>query len=294
MYKIWLVLSVLGLLISCQAENAPTNRELDQLKNDFLTEIQTDSILNAEEIPDSIRTTYKKDSINGTYIPFNLYDSFVQIDSFFSDSTKLKIKQQTELEFLGHHHFGLGMWMRNNWGLWKGSRLWLYFYNKGVPHPDNISTLILTSYHRKVNDKQINFTDEVNEIVESIKEAKKLDNKIRSLGAQISSKYQIGDSITFEMPIDEDAKGTFLYGCPPSLISLPRTDSMLQIRGLVKNKRFIENDSVAAFTIEVLDLSRTDLEIMLNKKGIGDEIEFPAYDLYVTNTDTNSHIPNNK
>jgi hypothetical protein len=44
------------------------------------------------------------------------------------------------------YHFGLGMWMRNNWGLWSGSRLAKWFAAKGVHHPDDMSGIILGAY----------------------------------------------------------------------------------------------------------------------------------------------------
>ena len=39
------------------------------------------------------------------------------------------------------------MWLRNNWGLWSGSRLERYFYARGVYHPDNMSGAILEYYY---------------------------------------------------------------------------------------------------------------------------------------------------
>lgn len=99
---------------------------------------------------------FQADSIDGVYIPMNLEDCFKQIDSFLDDSTKLKIKQWTEDEFMGNAHMGFGMWMRNNWGLWKGSRLSNYFNEMGVFHPDDMSGIILATYHRYLLGKPLN------------------------------------------------------------------------------------------------------------------------------------------
>lgn len=52
----------------------------------------------------------------------------------------------------GEVHFGPGMWMRNNWGLWSDqSRLKQYFDSGGVYAADSISSLIVTSYWRYLN-----------------------------------------------------------------------------------------------------------------------------------------------
>lgn len=42
---------------------------------------------------------------------------------------------------------GLGMWMRNNWRLWAGSRLQKYFLVRGIRHPDDMSGVILEYYY---------------------------------------------------------------------------------------------------------------------------------------------------
>ncbi|MEO0872720.1 MAG: DUF6794 domain-containing protein [Pseudomonadota bacterium] len=40
-------------------------------------------------------------------------------------------------------HFGLGMWLRNNWGLWGGSPLQSSLVEQGFVHPDDMSAAIL-------------------------------------------------------------------------------------------------------------------------------------------------------
>ena len=104
---------------------------------------------------------YTTDSLNGVYIPKDLEDCFKQIDSFWADSTKTEIKQWTEEEFCRRAHFGFGMWMRNNWGLWRGSRLSKCFNEMGIFHPDDMSGIILTSYHRYLTEKEIKLEEQI-------------------------------------------------------------------------------------------------------------------------------------
>jgi hypothetical protein len=108
---------------------------------------------------DKVRFT--TDSIRGVYIPKNLEDCFKQIDSFWDDSTKVKVKQWTEDEFRGRVHMGFGMWMRNNWQLWGGSRLSKYFNDFGIYHPDDMSGIILDSYHRYLTGKEIMLEEQI-------------------------------------------------------------------------------------------------------------------------------------
>lgn len=90
------------------------------------------------------------DSLAGVYIPIDLVDAHKELDEILSDSTKLQIKNGEQ------SHFGLGMWLRNNWGLWKGGRLRCFFVEKELFHPDHISSLIITSYQMKLNNQKTN------------------------------------------------------------------------------------------------------------------------------------------
>ncbi|MGV8139374.1 MAG: DUF6794 domain-containing protein [Mangrovibacterium sp.] len=103
----------------------------------------------------------KKDSIDGVYIPTDLNDCFKQIDSFWADSIKTQVRKMTEDEFTANAHFGIGLWMRNNWRFWGGSRLSKYFNVLGVFHPDDMSGIILTSYHRYLLGQDIKLEEQI-------------------------------------------------------------------------------------------------------------------------------------
>ena len=57
-------------------------------------------------------------------------------------------------------HFGLGRWLRNNWALWKGSKLSKHFNKHGVFHPDDMSAIILTAFWRNLNNKPLKLEEE--------------------------------------------------------------------------------------------------------------------------------------
>jgi len=144
------------------------NKGIHNFKKDVILEyyklllsdgyVKEDSILKSFKLKENklkkeIKQRMNADTIASIYIPKNLEDCFVQIDSFWDDSTKNKVREMTESEFMAGAHFGFGMWMRNNWGLWGGSRLSAYFAKRGIRHPDDMSGIILTSYYRKLKGK---------------------------------------------------------------------------------------------------------------------------------------------
>ncbi|MFZ1701882.1 MAG: DUF6794 domain-containing protein [Pyrinomonadaceae bacterium] len=86
------------------------------------------------------------ETVGGRYIPKDLRDAFVQLDKELPEVTRKEMVALSTRNDMIAYHRGLGMWMRNNWGLWGVSRLKKYFTDKGVIHPENMSTVVLFVY----------------------------------------------------------------------------------------------------------------------------------------------------
>ena len=67
------------------------------------------------------------------------------------------------------------MWIRNNWGLWKGSRLSKFFNEKGIYHPDDMSGIILDSYYRYLTGQEITLSEQIKYYQDYWEKAKKQD-----------------------------------------------------------------------------------------------------------------------
>lgn len=66
----------------------------------------------------------------------------------------------------GEYHFTLGMWLRNNWGLWKGeNELTDYFNSIGIYHADDMSGIILHCYVKMIRGDEIKFEDQINKYI---------------------------------------------------------------------------------------------------------------------------------
>jgi hypothetical protein len=81
----------------------------------------------------------------GNYVPTDLLDAMTELDRSLPRSGKRVVR---ELPEGGTHtlHMGLGMAMRNAWGLSRHSRLATYFEAHGVLHPDDMSAIVLEAY----------------------------------------------------------------------------------------------------------------------------------------------------
>ena len=72
-----------------------------------------------------------------------------------------EFKSENEDDIPGLYHMSIGMWMRNNWGLSGGSRLAKWFNTKGIYHPDDMSSIILLSFWRHLNQKPIELDNQI-------------------------------------------------------------------------------------------------------------------------------------
>jgi len=130
-----------------------------QLEKEYKKSKVMEISIEESELKNSDFTFYEY--YDGIYIPKDLNDCFSQIDKFWNDSIITEVLKMTEEEFIATSHFGIGLWIRNNWRLWGGSRLSKYFNELGVSHPDDMSGIILTSYYRKLNNQDIELEKQI-------------------------------------------------------------------------------------------------------------------------------------
>ncbi|MFZ1685684.1 MAG: DUF6794 domain-containing protein [Candidatus Zixiibacteriota bacterium] len=88
------------------------------------------------------------------YIPSDLNDCLAYLDTTLTPVDLDSLRQWHEDE-MPRAHMNLGLWLRNNWGLWKGSRLSEWFNKHDIWHPDDMSGIILTSYWRHLHNRPI-------------------------------------------------------------------------------------------------------------------------------------------
>lgn len=135
------------------------------------------------------------------YVPKNLNDAISFLDCQWSEKDKEDFKNKPEDDAVTELHFGTGQAIRNNWGLWKKgkNRLELFFKLRGISHPDDISSIILTSFHRHLNNKDIELKNQVKDYKEYWKKAKeRYKDEQRVLTEKLKNKYEnykIGDSV---------------------------------------------------------------------------------------------------
>lgn len=84
-----------------------------------------------------------------TFKPETLADCIEALEVLLSEEDLDRIDEMSEGEMTARLHSTLGRMIRNEWGLWKGSKLATHFREMGVHHADDMSGIILTSFWRE-------------------------------------------------------------------------------------------------------------------------------------------------
>ena len=93
-------------------------------------------------------------------VPRTLGECFVVLAKNLTPGDLDRMRKGSEEDMALYHH-GLGTWIRNAWGLWKGGALYQSFYAIGLRHPDDMSGVILTSFWRYLHDQPLRVQEQV-------------------------------------------------------------------------------------------------------------------------------------
>ena len=207
--------------------------------------------------------------------PESLEDAVIQLSKVLPDTTQQNILLMTEDEFTVGSHFGLGMWIRNNWIRRGGGKLVDDFLSKGIFHPDDMSGIILTCYYRQLHnqdwelDEQIkSYKDYWEEIAE--REKRKKDTALKNYG-----EFNTGDSITILMKVSIDEIGgrnAVIIESDNDWVFNPEND--LKILGVVKEKYFINDSSNVFFKVLIVKMNYPNTEILMQKVRVGEIKDF--------------------
>lgn len=159
-----------------------------------------------QKFAESEKIRYITDSLNGEYIPKDLEECINQLDYFWNDSLRNEIRKIDEFEFVTSGHMSIGMSIRNNWQLWGGSRLSLFFNENGIDHPDEMAEIILKYYHRHLMGIKV-----TNEMM-----IKDHDDYIKEIINKYMLEFPLGDTVYYRFPLgfsSSEQKQNYRDGC---------------------------------------------------------------------------------
>lgn len=209
--------------------------------------------------------------------PQNLDEVFMYLDKDWNALHRLQFKTMPESKAVASEHFSTGLWIRNNWI--RGKRnppLIKYFKSIGLYNPDDISGVILSSYHRKLNNKPLNLEVQVNEYTAYWKTFGDCESIARSQAVKIYTKHKVGDKITIRMSVyssEDGSRNATIFECPnPTWKFDPKKD--LQIEGVITDKYNTNAADNVFFKVHIDHANLKNLEVIGKPLIIGEELDF--------------------
>jgi hypothetical protein len=211
-----------------------------------------------------------------TTLPKNLDEAVSYLQQKWSNTELANFKNKPEQDAVTELHLSAGMWIRNNWV--HGDRdpaLTNYFDSLGIYHPDDISSIILTSLHRTLNQKDIQLDKQVESYKAYWKPIMDCQEKQKAEAVSIYKKFNEGDSITIYMPVDtaHGSRNAVFYNCPTPEWTFDKGKDLI-LKGTVTKKYFINDTANVFFTVNIKYMSRRDTQILMEQVKTGDEKSF--------------------
>ena len=162
--------------------------------------------------------------------PANLEEAVFHLMKIMPDSSQQNILLMSEDDFIAGSHFRLGMWIRNNWRLWRGGQLANDFKSRGIFHPDDMSGIILTSFFRELHGLDWELDEQIKRIQNYWKEAEEyqyrlendtafarqekiiFENSIRQENEELKLEFPIGTYMKVRIDYSECGLHTYIIG----------------------------------------------------------------------------------
>jgi len=123
----------------------------------------------------------KKEYINDVYIPADFDEAFAELERLADPEAIGKFKGAPEEAISRRLHFGLGRWISVNWNYEGGSRLSHLMKEMGVTFPDDMVEMTIVSFHRHLNDIDIDLKGQSKAFFEK----RKKENEERKKKAEV-------------------------------------------------------------------------------------------------------------
>lgn len=143
--------------------NGQVKREQDTIVKKQITEYE-------KKYVETYNQNILKKRINGVYIPADLSEAFKELIELSPPSAIDKFKKAEEAVVVPKLQLGLGRWMLLHWNLYEGSRIGHFIKNYGVTFPEDQVIFLLTTFHRHLNNKDLNVEKLAEQLIEDRKQ----------------------------------------------------------------------------------------------------------------------------
>jgi len=206
--------------------------------------------------------------------PQDIQQSLDYFEKNWSAKEKDIFKNKSEKNAVTELHMSTGLWIRNNWIRNGNKSLVTQFNNFGISNPDDISSIILTSLHRKLNNKDLKIKEQAQYYIDYWKPIIQNNENSIKIANEIFNKYKVGDKINIYYPVDsEDGESNaVLYENNDKWVFNPKAD--LKISGIIEKKFFLGNKTNVFFNLKITKMSNKKTRVLGQEMEIGKTYDF--------------------
>lgn len=94
-------------------------------------------------------------------VPVTLEDGLLALDTILNPYQKRYLMCIPPAEVRQTLQYGLGLWLQDYWGLWGAAPLRIHLLKRGILHPEDMASVILVSYYRKLRGEPIQLQQQI-------------------------------------------------------------------------------------------------------------------------------------
>lgn len=211
--------------------------------------------------------------------PKDINEAVAYFEKHWSDNEKDEFKNKSEKKAVIGEHFAVGMWIRNEWIRGEqDTTLTNQFIALGIHHPDDMSSIILTSLHRKLNNKPLDIGGQIEFHKAYWKPIIECDEKNRQVALENYKSFNEGDSIEILMYVDNG--NAVIIECPNNDWEFDSSKD-LQVKGVVTDKYFINSETNVFLKVKIDYINFPNTKILMEDVKLHDIYDFHLENLTV-------------
>lgn len=209
--------------------------------------------------------------------PKDIEEAVAYFEKRWSKKDKKKFSDKPEKRAVLDAHFGVGMWIRNEWIRGNRDTLLINHFNSlGIYHPDDMSSIILTSLHRKLNNKPLDIEGQVKYYIEYWRPINACEVKAKQEALAHYKRLNVNDSVEIHMYVNDgdNYRNAVNFSCPKTNNREFNPKKDLIIMGIITEKYFINSETNVFFKVKILSLNIPETKIYMKSVKVNEVYDF--------------------
>ncbi len=208
--------------------------------------------------------------------PVSIDEALLYFEKKWNEKQKESFKNLPERTAIEETDLTHGIFIRSKWlHTDKDNPLLTELISLGIEESHDMSRLILTSLHRKLNNLPIDIEGQVNDIKAYWKPIRICEAAADKLAEDNFNKFKIGDSISIYLDVDAKfgTRNAILHQCPDTEWSFDYKNDLL-IKGIVSDKYSNAAKKNVSLKVKIASLSSEKTTVFFKNMKPSDEVEF--------------------